>query len=167
MFGALLLLAASQAADPLAEARAGKLQCVTPNIERKRCVALASYVVRPDGSYDTVITLMIAPSPLIGMETRATGKVEGDAVCSIVHKSDYAAAKFTIDGKPADEATTNAIGAQVMGAVSTLDGKVACSRDRVEGALMVEEVTLDGVARPDMTQKFIWVKPEDGYTLGQ
>jgi hypothetical protein len=167
MLEVLFLLAASQTADPLAEARAGKLQCVTPNIETKKCLAMASYVVRPDGSFDTVITLMIAPSPLIGMETRATGKVEGEAVCSIVHKSDYAAAKFTVDGKPADEATTNAISAQVLPAIAPLDGKKACSRDRAEGALMIEEVTLDGVARPDMTQKFIWVKPEDGYTLGQ
>ena len=98
MLEVLFLLAASQTADPLAEARAGKLQCVTPNIETKKCLAIASYVVRPDGSFDTVITLMIAPSPLIGMETRATGKVEGDAVCSIVNKSDYAAAKFTVGG---------------------------------------------------------------------
>lgn len=167
MFGALFLIAAGQAADPLAEARAGKLQCVTPIVETRKCLAMASYVVRPDGSFDTVVTLMVAPSPLIAMETRATGKVEGDQVCSIVRKSDYAAAKFTVDGKPASEATANAISSQVLGAVTALDGKKACSRDRTEGTLMVEEVTLDGVARPDMTQKFIWVKPGDGYTLGQ
>lgn len=171
MFGFLLLLAtgltATPSADPLAEARAGKLQCVTPDIGKKTCLALVSYVVRPDGGFDSVVTVMVAPSPLIAMETRSTGKVEGDAMCSIVRKADFAAAKFTIEGKPADEATANAIGAQVLATVEGLDGKKGCSRDRPEGNVMVEEVTLDGVARPEMTQRFIWVKPEDGYKLGQ
>ncbi|WP_213981307.1 hypothetical protein [Sphingomonas sp. dw_22] len=168
MFGTLLLIAAAHAADPLAEARAGKLQCVSPNVEAKKCLAIASYVVRPDGSFDTVVTLMIAPSPLIAMETRASGKAEGEALCSIVRKSDYEASKYTIDGKPADAATASAITAQILGTVAAMDGKKACSIDRPDtGDLMVEEVTLDGVARPDMTQKFIWVKPEDGYTVGQ
>jgi len=166
MFGLLFLIAAGQAADPLAEARAGKLQCVTPNVEKKTCLALASYVVRPDG-FDTTVTVLIAPSPLIAMETRGTGKVEGDAMCSIVKKSDYEASKFTVDGKPADAATSQAIGAQILAAVSGMDGKKACSRDRMEGDFLVEDVTLDGVARPEMTQKFIWVKPADGYKIGQ
>jgi hypothetical protein len=167
MFGALLLLAAAPARDPLAEARTGKVQCVTPNLETKKCLAIASYAARTDGSFDTLVRLMIAPSPLITVETHSVSSVEGDAVCSIVRKSDYEAAKYTVDGKPAEPAVSNAIGAQVLASVTALDGKKACSRDRAEGPLMIEEVTLDGVARPEMTQKFIWVKPGDGYTLGQ
>lgn len=171
MFGLLLLLtaghAAAPSADPLAQARAGKQQCITPDVAKKTCLALVSYSVGPDGSFDSVVTLLVAPSPLITMETRSTGKVEGDAVCSIIRKSDFAASKFMIDGNPADEATANAIGAQVLSTVEGLDGKKGCSRDRAEGDVIVEEVTLDGVARPEMTQRFIWVKPEEGYKLGQ
>ncbi|MET0307425.1 MAG: hypothetical protein ABW023_01850 [Sphingomonas sp.] len=167
MFGTLFLLAAAQTADPLAEARAGKVQCVSPKVETKKCLAFASYAARTDGSFDTVVTLMIAPSPLIAIETRSIATVEGDAVCSSVRKADYEAAKYTIDGKPADTATASAIGAQVLASIAALDGKKACSRDRAEGALMIEEVTLDGVARPEMTQKFIWVRPGEGYALGQ
>lgn len=167
VFAALTLLAAAHGADPLAEARAGKQQCVTPNVEKRKCVAIASYVVREDGSFDTVVTLMIAPQPLIAMETRATGKAEGDALCSIVRKADYEASKYTIEGRPADAATASAIGAQLLPTVAAMDGKKACSTDRADGGLMVEEVTLDGAARPDMTQRFLWVKPEDGYTVGQ
>lgn len=167
MFAALFLLAAAQGVDPLAEARAGKQQCVSPNVEKRKCLAIASYVVRADGSFDTVVQVMIAPSPLVVMETRATGRTEGELICSIVRKADYEASTFTTDGKPADAATASAINAQILPTITAMDGKKACSKDRADGSLMIEEVTLDGVARPDMTQRFLWVRPEDGYTLGQ
>jgi hypothetical protein len=165
MFGALFALAAAQAADPLAEARAGKIQCFTPDTVAKKCQAITRYAFRTDGGFDATVTVLIAPAPLIAMDTKVIGKVEGDAVCSVVRRSDYAASTFAVDGKPADAATANAILPQLLNQVAALDGKKACSRDRKDGEIWVEEVTLDGVARPDMTQKFLWVKPEDGYAV--
>ena len=160
---ALLATAGAQSADPLAPARAGKIQCIGPNTEKKTCVGTATYVVRPDGSYDSVTTVMINPTPLITMETRSTGKVEGGAVCGVVRKADYEAAKFTMDGQPADEATAGAIRGQLLGAIAPMDGKNGCSVEKADGTL---EVTLDGVARPDLNQKALWVSPSDGYKIG-
>jgi hypothetical protein len=68
MFATLLLLATAVGADPLAEARAGKIQCSTPNQENRTCMGIASYTVRPDGSFDSVSTMMIEPAPLVTME---------------------------------------------------------------------------------------------------
>ncbi|UZK66956.1 hypothetical protein [Sphingomonas sp. M1-B02] len=170
MFESLfLILAASgaQAADPLAPAREGKIQCIAPNKEKKTCMGTATYTVRPDGSYDSVVVAMIAPAPLITMETRSSGKVEDGAVCGLVRSQDYAASKFSVDGKPADAATAEAIKGQVLGAIASMDGKNGCARDRVDGDLVAVEVTLDGVARPELNQKISWVKPEEGYKIGQ
>ena len=163
-----LVLAASgaQAADPLAPARQGKIQCINPNAEKKTCMGFASYTVRADGTYDATATIMIAPAPAIAMETRSTGKVEGDQVCAVVRREDYTAATFTVDGKPADAATSEAIKGQILAAVASMEGKNACSRDKAEGNVMLAEMTLDGAARPDLNQRYIWVSPTDGYKLG-
>lgn len=160
---ALLATAGAQSADPLAPARAGKIQCIGPNTEKKTCIGTATYVVRPDGSYDVATTIMINPTPLITMETRSSGKVEGGAVCGVVRKADYEAASFTMDGKPADEAVANAIRGQLLAAVAAMDGKNGCSVEKADGTL---EVTLDGAARPDLNQKGRWVSPGEGYKIG-
>jgi hypothetical protein len=162
----LLALAGNQAADPLAPAREGKIQCIGPNKEKKTCMGTVTYVVRPDGSYDSTVTAMVAPQPLITMQTKTSGKVENGLVCGVVRKSEYEAATFQMDGKPAEQAMSDAIRAQVLGAVSALDGKNGCSRERADGEVSTLDVTVDGVARPELTQKAIWVKPDEGYKIG-
>ncbi len=162
----MMLLATPQAApDPLAQARAGKVQCVSPNREKKTCMAIGSYVVRPDGSYDSAVRVLINPAPEMVMEVKATGKVENGQVCGIVRKADYDAAILTMNGAPMEEAMASALRPQIAGAVTPMDGKKGCSAEKADGDQFVSEVTLDGVARPEMTQKFIWVNAGE-YTLG-
>jgi hypothetical protein len=169
MLEALLILAAAsgQTADPLAPAREGKVQCVSPNVEKKTCMAIATYDVRVDGSYDAVTIALISPAPMITMETRSTGKIENGAVCGLIKRDDYANSVFMLDGKPADASVAEAVKAQMLPALASMEGKNGCSRERAEGGLQVAEITLDGVARPELTQRLIWVKPDQGYKLGQ
>ena len=160
MLISLLLLAAAATpaqTDPLAPARAGKIQCVGPNQEKKTCLAFGRYQVDADGSYQSTVTVLVNPSPAITMETRAKGKVENGQVCGIIRKEDYAASTFTMNGAPMDTAMADGIRAQVLAAVAPMDGKNGCSKERAEGGVTVSEVTLDGVARPELTQRFIWV----------
>ena len=169
MLISLLLLAAAATpaqTDPLAPARAGKIQCVGPNQEKKTCLAFGRYQVGADGSYQSTVTVLVNPSPAITMETRAKGKVENGQVCGIIRKEDYAASTFTMNGAPMDTAMADGIRAQLLAAVAPMDGKNGCSKERAEGGVTVSEVTLDGVARPELTQRFIWVGADDGYTLG-
>ncbi|MDT8758346.1 hypothetical protein MZO42_06530 [Sphingomonas psychrotolerans] len=164
-----LLLAAGvsqTAGDPLASAKAGKLQCANPNVEKKTCLGLTSYKVNPDGSFATVTTLMVAPQPVITMEVKSAGTVKDGALCAPVRTSDFEAASLQMDGKPADPAIASAIRAQVVASIAPLAGKTGCTRETPDGAVSKAEVTIDGVARPELTQRVLWVKPEDGYKLG-
>ena len=166
-FFLLLASAAPQAAaDPLASARAGKLQCANPNVEKKTCMALSSYKLNPDGSFESTTTLVVAPQPLITMEVKAPGTVKDGALCGPIRKTDFDAAKFQMDGKPLDEAMAGAIRTQVVGSITPMLDKMGCARETPDGAAFKAEVTLDGVAHPEMTQRVLWVKPEDGYKLG-
>lgn len=162
----IAMLAAGQAApDPLAPAREGKVQCISPNREKKTCIAIASFVLTP-GGFESTVRALINPEPAMAMEVRSKGTVEGGATCALIRSEDYAAATLTTNGAPMDEATAGAIRPQIVAAITPMVGKKGCSRDRPEGDLIVSEVTLDGVARPEMTQRLIWVSPSEGYTLG-
>lgn len=166
-FFLLLATAVPQAAaDPLASARAGKLQCANPNVEKKTCMGLSSYKVNPDGSFESVTTIVVAPQPLITMEVKAPGTVKDGALCGPIRKADFEAGTFKMDGKPLDEAMANAIRAQVIGSITPMFDKMGCARETPDGTAFKAEVTLDGVAHPEMTQRVLWVKPEDGYKLG-
>lgn len=167
MLATLLLLATAAGADPLAEARVGKIQCINPNHETRTCIGIASYTVRPDGSFDSVMTMMIAPAPLVTMEVRSSGKVEGDALCNIVRRADYDRATMTMDGGPANPEIEQAIRAQILPSITPMEGKNACTRYKAEGGVSVAEATLDGVARPELNQRYIWVEPGDGWKIGQ
>ncbi|RYE76572.1 MAG: hypothetical protein EOP19_24235, partial [Hyphomicrobiales bacterium] len=81
----------------------------------KTCAGTAKYTVRADGGYDLVATIMIAPQPLILVEVRSSGTVEGDAVCGVVAKADFAAAKITMAGAPANATMDQAIKSQLVG----------------------------------------------------
>lgn len=170
MFEALFLLLApaemQAAADPLASAKAGKLQCSGPNIEKKTCMGLSRYKVNPDGSFESTTTLIVSPSPLITMEVKSPGKVDKGALCGPIRKADFEAATFQVDGKPAEETMAAAIRPQVVAAIAAMDGKMGCARETPDGAVLKVEVSLDGVAHPEMTQRTLWVNPSDGYKLG-
>lgn len=163
----VLAAAAPQAtSDPLAAAKAGKVQCANPNVEKKTCMGLTRYTVKPDGSFDTITTLMVAPQPVVTMEVKSSGTVKDGALCAPVRSADFEAATFQMDGKPADPAIASAIRTQVVASIAPLAGKMGCTHETPDGAVLKAEITLDGVARPDMTQRVLWVSPEDGYQLG-
>lgn len=171
MFVSLLLLAATAAAgpaaDPLAPAREGKYQCVVPNAEKKTCVGTTRYKLGANGAYEATTTLFLAPTPLVTMEIHTRGASKDGQTCETVKLADFEGGTVLIDGKPADAPTSTAVKSQLTAAVQALDGKTACSTFKPDqGALLVNEVTIDGAARPDLSQKFIWVSEKDGYSLG-
>lgn len=162
----LMTAAAPQAADPLAAAKAGKLQCANPNVEKKTCLGLTSYKMNPDGSFLTTTTVMVAPQPVVTMEVKSAGTVKDGALCAPIRTSDFEAASIQVDGKTADPAMAGAIRGQVVASIASLAGKMGCTRETPDGAISKAEVTIDGVARPELAQRVLWVKPEDGYRLG-
>lgn len=170
MLLSLLIMAAAApaplGADPLAPARAGQYQCVVPNKDKKTCVGTTSYKVDGD-SYESTTRLFLAPTPLVTMEIHTKGVVKDGKLCETVKLADFQAGTVYLNGKPADDATSNAVKSQLTAAVSALDGKVACSTLKPDAdGLQLNEVTIDGTVRADLSQKFLWVSAKDGYNLG-
>jgi len=164
-----LLLATAPAlgqADPFAPARAGKIQCVVPNREKKTCAGTTRYVFTGN-DYVSTTWLFLAPSPLITMQMHTRGTVTDGRLCETVKLADFQAGAVMVDGKPADDATSDAVKGQLNAALASLDGKAACSTfvPAADGTIL-NQVTIDGAIRSDLSQPFIWVSEQDGYTLG-
>lgn len=171
MLLSLVILAATapvpQTADPLAPARAGQYQCVIPNKEKKTCLGTTSYKIGADGGYESTTQLFLAPTPLVTMELHTRGSAKDGKLCETVKLADFQGGTVYLDGKPADDATSNAVKSQMTAAVTALDGKLACSTIKPDAdGLLLNEVAIDGTARADLSQKFIWVSAKDGYKLG-
>ena len=171
MFASLLLFAATaaagQAADPLAPAREGKYQCVVPNQEKKTCAGTTRYKLGPNGAYDATTQLFLATTPLITMEIRTNGTVKDGQTCETIKLAEFENGTVMLNGQPADAPTATAVKSQMTAAVQALDGKTACSVFKPDAdGMMRNEVSIDGAARPDLSQKFIWVSEKDGYSLG-
>jgi hypothetical protein len=127
---------------------------------------LTSYKMNSDGSFVATTTVMVAPQPVVTMEVKSAGAVKDGAFCAPILSSDFEAASVQVDGKPADPAMVSAIRAPVVASIVPLAGKMGCTREVPDGAMSRAEVTLDGVARPELSQRVLWVKPGDGYKLG-
>lgn len=168
MFEALLLFAslAGETADPLAPAREGKIQCVTPDRVKKTCSAITSYAAKADGSWRGTSSVMLPPAPQMTLITESDLNVEDGAICGLILREDFEASKMLMNGTPMPPEQAQPIIAQLLMFVAPMIGQKACTRVRPEADVLVSETTLNGVARPELAQRFIWVKPDEGYRVG-
>jgi hypothetical protein len=172
MLSAVFFLAAAMAGqtgpDPLAPARAGQLQCHSPNIEKKTCVAIAGYALQADGSYLNTANVLIEPKQVVAIEAVSVIWVKGAAVCGPVSRADILGSKVTIGGAPVPAEKAARILEIVAASFESegMLGKEICTTYKPDHNQLSAEATVDGVARPDLNQPVIWVRPEDGYTLG-
>ena len=156
------LIGLSVPSDPLGPARAGLLQCHSPDTARKTCAALAGYTFEVDGRILNQAEVMLTPSPLIVMRNVSPVVVRDGAVCGELAGLDNAV--FTSGGRPVAPAMASMIRAQVSAAFAQI-GKEACTTYTPQGDGLLAQVAVDGVARPELNQPVIWVSPSDGYVV--
>jgi hypothetical protein len=152
-------------ADPLSEARDGKLQCYRPDAARKTCAALASYAFDSSGAISNTAEVLLAPQPVLTMRTVSPVTVKGEAVCGFTRKEDIDNAVFTLNGAALPDEQAAGVRAQILGAMQAMMGKEICTTYVPAGDRLSAQVTLDGVAAPNFSQQVVWVKPEDGYKV--
>ena len=170
-FAAALILTAAQSqaaeTDPLGPARSGQLQCFTPDTSRKMCHALAGYTFGPGGAIQVRGAILMAPTNLlIVMRTSTSVEVRSDAVCGRVRARDIEASTFTIAGQPVPQQMVQLASPQILSVLrSHLDQEV-CATFVPNGATFTTQLTIDGVAHPQISETFIWVRPNEGYAVG-
>lgn len=159
---ALAAAAPVQAADPLAPAREGRLQCHSPDTARKTCAAMAGYTFASDGTILNQSEVMVNPSPLIVMRDSEPVFIRDGAVCGRL--GGFEDAVFLINGHPTEAATANLLRQQIVAAFAGF-GTEVCTTYVTEGDALRAEVAVDGQRRTDLDQSLIWVSPADGYSV--
>jgi len=168
---AALILAAAQAApsvpDPLAPARSGQLQCFEPVVARKVCSALAAYTRGPRGAIQLTGDIMIAPTyPAPLMRTSVSVAVRSGAVCGSVRAGDIETSTVTIAGTRVPQQVAQLFHSQVLAMMGSHLDKEICATFVPDGSIFRTQMTIDGVAHPEMSRRVIWVSPNDGYVVG-
>jgi len=173
MRGFLIVLAlmmpafSAQAADlgPLAPAAEGKVQCFQPNEVAKTCQSIGSYRISPTGEIENTATIMISTGPQVVMTTHAPAVIKAGKDCGVLKPAHLDAATFMVEGQPATASQTAALRTQMKGALRTPLGHEVCSAYAPNGAALMATSTFDGLARPDLDQKVMWVSPSEGYRV--
>lgn len=164
--GALICaLPAVAQSDALAPARQGQVQCFVPNVAAKTCQSIGSYAFNANGVIDNVSETLIMPQPAVVMRASSPVTVRNNAICGPLTAADVGRATFTIDGRPASEQETANIRAGLTEQLAPMFNVEMCvSVTAVDGGYRADS-TVGGVARPDLAQPVLWVRPEDGYRV--
>jgi hypothetical protein len=166
---ALILAVAAQAAppavaaDPLAPARVGDLQCYAADPVRKTCRAMGGYSFGADGKILNKAEVVIQASPVMTMTTVSPVTVRDGAVCGPLSGVDKAQISFRGRRLPEEDAAS--IRTQLLASMAPMLGKEVCTTYRRSGEWWIAEVTMDGAARPDMQDTVLWVPASAGYVV--
>ncbi len=166
---ALALLTGASEPDLLAPAERGEMQCYTPDVARKTCRALASYVKQADGSYLNTARILLDPARDIVLETTTVVHVSSDGVCGRLTRSDALGGALTIAGVPQSPEQA----APVLTFFADIEekagffGALICTRYPADGEMMKALVSVGGVRRPEFDDSVIWVLPDQGYRVGR
>jgi len=162
---AALTAAATPAAlsDPLAPARAGKLECHSPDAARKRCAVLIGYRFGDDGVIANRTEALLSVEPWINMKLNASVAVQDGEVCGPFEGADKA--EVLMNGQPADAAVTAEVRKTMQTFFDTFKGKQRCTAYERDGAGYKTTVTAKGAVHPMESQPMIWVEPGDGWTV--
>ena len=151
---------------PIAEANSGKLQCYSPNVANKTCRSMGAYKPGAKGVIDNIAIVLIASQPLVVMETVSPVTVKKGQVCGPLRAQDIDASKITANGKAVEAQQATTIRQQMKAALKDMLGHEVCTAYRPKDGMLLARASLDGVEKPELDQKVIWVSRTDGYRLG-
>jgi hypothetical protein len=164
------MLAAAAAGAPLPApiepAGEGRMQCATPDAAHKKCATLTGYARRADGVIETTAAVLLDRDPLVIMTMVSDTTVTQGRVCGGMSKASIAAARFTMAGAEVDEAKAAMLRAAVMRAYGDVVDRTMCTSFVPDGSGFSAHTAVDGLPRPGLDRRVIWVNPADGWKVG-
>jgi len=131
------------------------------------CRALTGYTWNPAGAIQVRGAILMAPtSLLIVMRTSTSVDVQSGAVCGRVRARDIEASTFTIAGSPVPQQMVQFTSPQILSVMRSRLNQEICSTFVPDGPSFRTQLTIDGVAHPEVSETFIWVRQNDGYAVG-
>lgn len=151
------------AADPLAPARSGQVQCYEPDVAARTCRSLAAYQPQGEGRWVNTATIAVDNGNMLTLDV-ATAVVERDgAICGAMHREDLFAGRLRFMGKPLPAERAMPMLEKIAGSMAgVLDREICTTYVPGPGLLLARgRLTGNGQALPE--QRVIWVRPDAGY----
>lgn len=155
--------ASAQADDPLAPARDGAMECLSPNVAARTCGQITTYRFVDGGHIVADSIAILENDPQLVIYSSEDVHVRNGMVCSDVTPEVFANLRFTLDGAPAPAKMADELRevfASLLGGIGEL-----CNSWTAEGDRIATKVYADDVELPDLADTAIWIRREDGYTL--
>jgi hypothetical protein len=124
---------------------------------------MSTYRINAEGQIVNDAIVFIQHNPTLVMYVSSPVSLRDDMICGRVERSDLEAAHYELDGARATAAETRAITDAIWTTFAGM-GEI-CSRYHPDGDAFDITVNIDGVAQPDLADRMIWIRPEDGYTI--
>jgi hypothetical protein len=150
---------------PIGPAASGKAHCYSPDIVRKTCASMAIYSRNAAGDLFGATTVVLGKAPIVTMSTTSAMTVEGGRLCSTLRKADLDAAKFAVDGVAPDDARDVQLHNAVSDQFSPIVDHRVCVSYEPDGSGFTAHTSFDGLPRPSLDQRVIWVAPADGWKV--
>jgi hypothetical protein len=134
-------------------------------VARKVCASLSSFKRRADGGIDNTSTVLLAKTPVVLMTTVQDATANIGRLCESMTAGDVATAQFQVDGAALDDAKSAQLRAEVTHVFADIIDHMVCTTFVADGSHFVAHLSLDGVPRPAVDQRVMWVNPADGWKV--
>jgi hypothetical protein len=150
---------------PLEPANAGQMQCYVPNIARKSCQSLASYVRDASGAIQNLAVVLVSADPPITMTTTSPVEVRDGRICGPIRAEDIHGASFAIAGRAADDQQTADLRLHVAEGMKSVMGHEVCVASLRTADAWVAKAFVEGQPLTGGDEAFIWVPAGAGWTV--
>ena len=152
-------------ADPLAEAKAGKIVCYEPEPATRQCSGIYRYTWNSDGSILMLNEGVIRDSEgLIYRMYERISVVDGQ-ICMPWDPEAQRQATYRRAGVAIDAETTARMNESMVEGMGLEPGVLFCLIPRREGDQWRNDITTDGGPPERGTRPYVWVDPADGWRL--
>ncbi len=153
-------------ADPLAEARAGKIYCDTPNHEAKTCQGAAFFRFAEDGEITSALMIPINNEPDLMLALPVRAWVEDGALCSRPEQADIDRMRLLMGAKPYEKpAGEKLLGIFKAEFAKMFVGKTMCEHMFANGERRFSVGIVDGIHQPELDGEIAWFDRDAMYDL--
>jgi hypothetical protein len=153
----------AQPDDPLAPARSGAVERLSPNVVARTCGQFTAYRFGDGGRIDADSIAILESDPELLLYGSEEVHVRDGMVCNRIGPEMFESLRFTVDGAPAPEDVSTQLRALFTSIFVGVEA--TCTRSTAQGDVSVTTVYADGVEQPDLADTKIWIWREDGFTL--
>ncbi len=155
-------------ADPLAPARAGKIQCHEPDLEARTCRIMTWYSVRADGAAQMRSVTALSNEMGLAAEARMELRPEGGGMCGIVNDTHMASYRIVQLRAPHAAVKNDRLFIRYREElIAALWNRKHCAFNfsRADDDMRLDVSTVDGQFAGEMMAQFVWVSPGAGWRL--